>query len=305
MDVENQLSFAQVTQLVVAGVERSGRHDLPLLVGSAGRLKHLGAAGDLLRAAPNFRSALGDYAQSHGRFVRGAGISPRLAGAFGARGISDASAGTAGRESVPEPGRCGLRVSNISRICSVAPREQCCWEIPRPANATMYFRSSLRRGGEFAAEHYGLVYPEAALGTPIPTADAGAHDQLRAAVAEPGAGCSLTSGSGPARPRPVGPFRIELPLVGRPPDRHASAQFEPSLAGQRNELPGDPEDGSIRDGVPVAHRHSGFDPRRRQYHGLFRSQRVQPVLCLRGRRPPAEWRDETRGTAAAMAIADA
>ncbi len=182
-DVENQLSFSQVTQLVAAGVERTGRQDLPLLIGCAAKPRHLGVVGDLLRAAPDFHSALVDYADSHGRFVRGAGIylldwaeHAVLAGYRthqpGLRGVSQFSIGAVAF---------GFRI--FRELCGVTP-SSVLLAIPRPANATPYFRAFAPSEVEFGAEHYGLVYPEAALRTPVPTADAGAHDQLRAAVAE-------------------------------------------------------------------------------------------------------------------------
>ena len=254
---------------------------------------------------PNFRSALGDYAQSHGRFVRGAEIylldwpeRSVLAGYRthqpGLRGVSYFSLGAVAF---------GFRI--FRELCSVAPRTVLL-AIPRPANATMYFRTFAPSEVEFAAEHYGLVYPEAALGTPIPTADTGAHDQLRAAVAEhwsrllpdiqdqvlrvlvPSVLSGSNSLSSVARRIGMHPRSLNRALQAR------GTSFRATLKTARFEMASQlliDTQVSIRDVANIM--------------GYSEVSAFNRFFVSAAGVPPAEWRHETRGTAAAMAIADA
>jgi len=182
-DTENQLSFAAATQLVASCAARTGREDFGLLLGSAARLRHLGIVGDLLRASATLGSALIDFVDSHGRYVRGAAtylidwpdnavLGGYRAHQAGSHGVSHFSVGAVAF---------GFQV--FHELCGVRPTIVLL-AIPRPLDARPYFRAFAGSEIEFGAEHYGLVYSEAALRTPIPTADARAHGQLRAAVAQ-------------------------------------------------------------------------------------------------------------------------
>ena len=136
-----------------------------------------------LRAASDLRSALVDFVDSHGRYVRGAQSFlidlPENAVLVGYRTYQSGLQGVS-YFSVAAVAF-GYRV--FRELCGVSPATVLL-AIPRPADATAYFRAFGKSEIEFGAEHYGLVYSEEALRTPVPTANMRAHDQLRTAVAQ-------------------------------------------------------------------------------------------------------------------------
>jgi AraC-like DNA-binding protein len=182
-DIESRLPFTAISDLLVKGAEATGRGDFNLLIGASARLDHLGVIGDLLSAAPNFRAALVDFVANHPRYVRGAG----------AYLIDQGEEGLLVGHRIHHPGLRGSALFSaaaaafgrvvFAALCSVEPT-LVLLSRPEPADLSPYRRAFGRAKLVFNAAHFGLVYSNAALAKPIPTADAARRAEIRKFVAE-------------------------------------------------------------------------------------------------------------------------
>ena len=231
-DIESRLPFTAISDLLVKGAEATGRGDFNLLIGASARLDHLGVIGDLLSAAPNFRAALVDFVANHPRYVRGAG----------AYLIDQGEEGFLVGHRIHHPGLRGSALFSaaaaafgrvvFAALCSVEPT-LVLLSRPEPADLSPYRRAFGRAKLVFNAAHFGLVFSNAALAKPIPTADAARRAEIRnrrRALELPAARHSRPRH---ARSRPLGAGGNTVPERDRRPARHASAQPEPGAGNAR------------------------------------------------------------------------
>ncbi len=182
-DVEGRLPFPVVSELMLKCAEATGRDDFSLILGASGRLRHLGIVGKVLSTAAVFRSALTAFAANHPRYVRGAstylvdwGDDGLLIGHRvhypGLRGSAFFSVGAVAF---------GRKI--FAELCAVEPT-RAFLSLPRPADPSPYRTAFGKAKLVFEAQHFGLVYPRAALMKPIPTADPALHADINKFIAE-------------------------------------------------------------------------------------------------------------------------
>jgi AraC-like DNA-binding protein len=183
LDMERWLPFPVISDLFLRCVAATGREDFPLLVGGAARIRHWGIMGQLLSAAPDFRSALMEFVANHPRYARGAGA---YLMDWGDEGL------LAGYR-VHYPGLQGSAAFSLgamafgyvvfAELCGVRPTRAII-ALPEPSVLAPYKRAFGSAKLVFEAEHFGLIYSRAALARPIPTANPALHEELQKLVAE-------------------------------------------------------------------------------------------------------------------------
>ena len=182
-DIDGKLPFQVITSLFLQCIETTRRNDFPLVLGSMGRLTHLGIVGKLLSTAPNLGTAMVDFASNHPRYVRGAT----------AYLVDLGEDGILGAHRVHSPGLRGSVAFSAGAIafgraifldlCGVEPT-RVLLSLPQPEDISPYRKVFGRAKLVFEAEHFGLVYPRAALAKRIPGADPARHAEIRKFIAE-------------------------------------------------------------------------------------------------------------------------
>ncbi len=176
-DAEGFIPFAKAAKLVARATEASGNSAFPLLVGAVAEIRHLGPLGRYLAAAPDLRSAIEDIVLYHPRYVRGGGP----------YAMDWASGGLLVGYRTHDPGvvgasqlACGAMAFGYRIFSAVSGAEphSVLIALPPPADAGD-FRALFKASKIiFNAQHFGLVYAEAALRGPL----AGANPALRASL---------------------------------------------------------------------------------------------------------------------------
>jgi AraC-like DNA-binding protein len=176
-DAEGFISFAQAAHLIAGATEATGNAALPLLIGASAQIQHLGPLGRYLAAAPDLRSAIDDLILYHPRYVRGGGpYAVDWAADSLLVGYRTHDPGLVGASSLA----CGAMAFGYRIFHAVSGKEphSLLFSLPAPADLSGY-RSLFKASKiEFNAQHYGLVYSEASLRTPLP----GANPALRTSL---------------------------------------------------------------------------------------------------------------------------
>lgn len=176
-DAEGFIPFLKAAKLVARATEASGNSAFPLVVGALAEIRHLGPLGRYLAAAPDLRSAVDDLILYHPRYVRGGGPYAVDWAAGGLLvGYRTHDPGLVGASQLA----CGAMAFGYRIFSAVSGTEphSVLIALPQPSDASG-FRSVFRVSRIiFNAQHFGLVFSEAALRCPLP----GANPALRASL---------------------------------------------------------------------------------------------------------------------------
>ena len=181
-DSEGFIPFARGAHLLAIATEATGNTAFPLLVGACTQVQHLGPLGRYLAAAPDLQSVINDLILYHPRYVRGGGP----------YGVDWEAGGLLVGYRTHDPGvvgasllACGAMAFGYSIFKAVSGVEPniVLFSLPPPADISGH--QSLFKSSNilFNAQHFGLVYSQASLRTPLPGANPALRTSLEKSIA--------------------------------------------------------------------------------------------------------------------------